>query len=264
MAQSNAPSAVEVPYWIVVLGSIAIVFHLTAVVFGALMAPGPFNQAEGDALPAPQFARAVDGVTRPIYLTPTKFTHNYHFMTNAPSGPGVKFEVYLKDSAGERLKDGAGHDLVLEFPDKNGNAWVRQRQSLLAKNLGNDIPVVPPLSEEIAAPQQAVETVQIWEENNRKLRLKSVPRHLVPRDQMALQPSDWSMLVARAYVRYLCRTHGAASGEIVRIHQDPIPPVVLSLDSVQSGAFDDFSSSFGEFKADSDDARSNRPGPRRR
>lgn len=258
MAQSNAQSTVEVPHWLVILGSIAIVFHLTAVVFGALMAPGPFSMAEGDALPAPQFARAVDGMTRPVYLNPIKFTHNYHFLTNAPSVPGVEFEVHLKDSAGKELT-------TLQFPDKNANVWVRQRQGLLARNLGNDIPAAPPLSEEIPAPNQPVEMVQIWEESNRKLRLKSVPRHLVPRDQMALQPSDWSMLVARAYVRYLCRTHGAASGEIVRIHQDPIPPVVLSMDSVQSGAFDKVASTFGEFTADgSDEVRSNRPGPRRR
>lgn len=260
MAQSNAQSAVEVPRWLIILGSIAIVFHLTGVVFGALMAPGPFSMAEGDALPAPQFARAVDTVTRPLYLNPIKFTHNYHFLTNAPSGPGIEFEVHLKDRAGERLKDAEGHDLILHFPDKNANVWVRQRQALLARNLGNDIPVAPPLSEQIAAPDTPVEKVQIWEESNRQLQLKLVERHLVPRDQMVLQPSDWSMLVARSYVRHLCRMHGAASGALVRIHQDPIPPVVLSMDSVQSGAFDKVASNFGEFKGDdADDVRSNRP-----
>lgn len=256
MMQSNAQSAVEVPRRLVTLGSIAIVFHLTAVVFGALMAPGP--SVAGDVSPAPQFARAVDSIMRPLYLNPIKFTHNYHFVTNAPSGPGVEFEVHLKDSAGEEM-------MTLKFPDKNANAWVRQRQALLARNLGNDIPAAAPLSEEIPPPNQPVEMVQIWEESNGRLKLKSVPRHLLPRQQMALQPSDWSLLAARAYVRHLCRTHGAASAVLVRIHQDSIPPVVLYMDSVPAGAFAKVSSDFGELAADSSgEVRSNRLATRRR
>lgn len=266
MAQSSEQS-VAVPYWLVAVGSIAITFHLTAVVFGALMAPAPVNMFDGDMLPVPQFVQTVDNLTRPAYLNPTKLTHNYHFLTNAPSKPGIEFEVRLKDANGQpALVDAEGKEIILQFPDKNANPWVRQRESLLARNLGDDLPAMPPMSEEIAAPNQQAEMVQIWEPGkNRRLQLKLVPRHLVPRDQMAMQPTDWALLVARAYVRHLCRVHGAASGELTRVHQDPIPPAVLTMDSVQSGLFDKGLSDFGEVKVEGTavDVR-NRPAPRRR
>lgn len=256
MAQSTSHPAADVPRWLVVVGSIAIAFHLSAVAFGALAGEGPAVM-EGMPAPPPQFAVAVNNVTRPLYLEGAKFTHNYHFLSNRPEWPGVKFEVRLKDSAGKELA-------TVQFPDKNANTWVRHRQLLLARNLGNDPGVMPPQSEEIAAPNQGAEMVQIWDQSdNRKLVIKSVPRHLVPRDHAVFQPSDWSLLMARAYVRHLCRVHGAASGEIIRLHQDPIPPMVLSMD-VQAGAFEEIASVFGEFKADDtgEVRRQGRPGRR--
>lgn len=256
MAQSTSQAAADVPRWLIIVGSVAIGFHLTAITVGALLGEGPPWTMDGMPSPPPQFALSLDNVTG-SYRRATKFTHNYHFLSNRPE-IGIKFEVRLADKDGKELG-------TFQFPDKTANTWVHQRQLLLAQNLGNDPQVTPPQSEEIAAPNQGAQVEQIWEQGeNRKLVIKSVPRHLVPRDHPVFQPSEWSMLVARSYVRYLCRLHGAASGEISRIHQDPIPPMVLSTDFQAGGVDDAMTSVFGEFKADNavEVRRQSRPGRR--
>ena len=83
----------------------------------------------------------------------------------------------------------------------------------------------------------------------RGLVIRQVPEHLVPRDRPVFRPGDWSLLLARSYARHLCRAHGAASCEIVRHSQEPIPPMVLFVgDNIQAGAFDELISNFGEMK----------------
>jgi hypothetical protein len=179
-------------------------------------------------------------VVRQAYLQPLKLTHNYHFVTNHGELPGVYFKVQLKGAGGETVA-------TLKFPEDGANPWVRHRQGLLARALGDDQPVQPAAGEFIAAPGQRVETVQIWDmAPNRTLRLKSVPQHLIPRERPVSRPSDLSLILARSYVRYLCRQYGAVSGEITRHSREPISPVILFQRDVPPGAADELVAQFGE------------------
>jgi hypothetical protein len=176
------------------------------------------------------------------YLRLIRMPHHYRFSTNRPELPGAYFEARLKDEAGQPIA-------TLKFPDADANFWVRQRQDILAHSLASDEPVEPPQSEIIAAPAQETRKVTIWEPADtagRVLKLKTVPEHLVPRDRPVARPSEWSLLMAKAYARYLCRAHGAATVEIVRHTQDAIPPSVLFIEP-QAGAFDDLVANFGEY-----------------
>jgi hypothetical protein len=80
-----------------------------------------------------------------------------------------------------------------------------------------------------------------------RLRLARQSINLFDRNRMYLRPSDVAMVCARSYARYLCREHGADRADVLRHHRDPIPPMVLSLDNVQAGAFEEMISDFGEF-----------------
>jgi hypothetical protein len=66
------------------------------------------------------------------------------------------------------------------------------------------------------------------------------------RGSPVFRPSEWSLVLARSYARHLCRTHGAASAEIIRHTRDPIYPVVLFEREPAADAFQDLVASFGE------------------
>jgi hypothetical protein len=220
--------------------SAAIVFHLGAVLANVLAAPsGPWPPG-GTAATPPQFAHSVNRELAPRYLEPLKLTHNYHFASNRPGRPGVWFAVRLTDESGRELK-------TLRFPDPAANPAVRHRQSLLALSLADDVPVVPPAGESVAAPGREVPTVLIWDvAGERELRLRAVPAHLVPRDRPVYRPSDWSLVLARSYVRHLCREYGAGKGELIRHTREAIPPAVLFEDNIPPDAFGELVSYFGE------------------
>jgi hypothetical protein len=242
MSLPRSGPAGALPRQLVVCGSVAIVGHLASVLVAALAAPsGPWPTAFGSSMATePQFARTIGNITTRHYLTPLEMGSNYHFTTNRPASTAVYFEVHLRDTAGNLLK-------TLRFPDDQANFWVRHRQRLLAQALTDDLPVEARGGEVIAAPQQQVRTVPIWDtDGEHGLRLRSVPEHLVPRDRPVFRPSGWSLLLARSYVRYLCRAHGAATGELVRHTREPILPAVLLMDEPPPGTFDELVSSFGE------------------
>jgi hypothetical protein len=228
--------------WLAVIGSLAIAFHLMAVLSGALAAPsGPWPNAEGGGMSTPpQFAFTVHDDLTSGYLRLIKMTHDYHFLTNRPALPGVSFEARLKDASGEERA-------TLRFPDPDANACVRHRQSLLARWLADDQPVPPPVGEVIAAPNQDVPKVTIWDITEpRRLAIRAVPEHLVPRDRSVFRPSEWSLLLARSYARHLSRTHEAATVEIIRHTREAIPPAVLFFDNMKDEAFAELLSNFGE------------------
>jgi len=244
MPQPPSPTADTLPRWLVLVGSLAIVGHLFVVCARVLAAPsGPWATPEGAELYSPpQFAFSINEATLP-YLRLFRLTHDYHFPTNRPRLPGVYFEVRLRDEAKRELA-------VIMVPEPGASTPVRQRQALLARALADDQPVVPPPGEAIAAPRQEWPTVQIWEPLDpaqpRIGKLTTVKEHVLPRDRPVFRPSEWSLLLARSYGRYLCRTHGAATAELVRHVRDPYPPVILFLDNPQPGAFDSAISNFGE------------------
>lgn len=225
---------------LVVVTSAAIVFHLGSVLTNVLAAPsGPWPPGGNLATP-PQLAYSLNRELAPRYLEPLKFTHNYHFASNRPGRPGVWFEVRLADESGREM-------MTLRFPDQNANSSVRHRQSLLALALADDQPIAPPAGEWIAAPGREVPTVPIWElAGDRELRLRSVPAHLVPRDRPVYRPSDWSLVLARSYVRHLCREHGAEKGEVIRHTREAMPPAVMFERDIPPDAFGELVSRFGE------------------
>jgi hypothetical protein len=234
---------VALPSWLVVLGSAAIAGHLLAVVAMVLAAPsGPWPSAVGSALSTPpQFAYSLNNLIPAEYLKSLGMTNDYHFFRNRPVLPGVSFEVRLQDEAGSHLA-------TVKFPESHSNFWVRHRQSLLARGLADDQPVEPPQGEMIPAPNRSVPTVQVWDIAEKGgLELRKVQEHLVPRDRPVFRPSERSLLLARSYIRHLCRTNGAAKAELIRHTQEPIPPAVMFMsDQTSTGAFNELISNFGE------------------
>jgi hypothetical protein len=241
------PPAVVLPRWLILAGSAVILLHLAAIVANTLATTsGPWPSPEGGNMsPPPQFAFSVTEISAggtkliPAYLQAIKMTHTYHLATSRPAQPGAFFEV--------RLRDAEGNDLgTRKFPDPEANFWVRHRQSLLAQGLADDMPVVPPQTEAVAAPNKEAPHVLIWDGTPSGLRLRSVPEHLLPRDRPVFRPSDWSMLLARSYGRRLIRTTGANTVEIVRHSRDPYPPMVLFIDNAPAGAFEELVSTYAE------------------
>jgi hypothetical protein len=238
--------------WITIPLSVLIAFHVLTIgmrVIASPSGPWPTMMGSNPATP-PQFAfsyfyerdrEKIGDRWTYEYLKQIKLTHNYHFDTNRPAQAAARFEVKLKDEQGNEMA-------TLKFPEEGLNSAVRQRQSLLARALAMDVPVPPPQGESVAAPAQQVRTVTIWDSpDNRGLILRTVPEHLVPRDRPVFRPSDWSLLLARSYTRYLCRQHGASAAEIVRYTKEAISPEILFMPGEPPpGALDVLMANFGE------------------
>jgi hypothetical protein len=242
MPNARSDPLQALPPWLIVLGSAAVAAHLAAVVVLVLAAPsGPWPSPFGGSMAeGPEFARGLSTWTTRYYLAPLKMTHNYHFLSNRPGPPGAAFEVRLKDEGGRHLG-------TVRIPDPGANFWVRHRQGLLAQALADDRPVRAGGSEVVAAPGRPVPVVAVWVPGeDGMLRVRPVPEHLVPRDRPVFRPSEWSLVLARSYVRHLCRVYGAAAGELVRHTREPVPPAVLSGDEQPPDAFVELLSNFGE------------------
>jgi hypothetical protein len=239
-----ANQANPLPRWVLLCGSAVIGFHLLAVLVLGLAAPsGPWPTAYGSSMALePQFAGTISRVTTP-YLQGLHMTHNYHFASDRPGLQEIYLEVRLKDAKGGLLK-------TLKLPDEDANFWVRHRQSLLAQALGDDRPVEAPRGEEIPAPGQLMRKVAIWDAPDRRSvhQLREVSEHLIPRQRPVYQPSQWSMVLARSYARYLCRHHQAASAEVIRHSRDAILPALMFAAEQPQGTFDELVCNFGEFR----------------
>jgi hypothetical protein len=230
------------PFGLMLLGSVLIVGHLAALMIHALASPsGPWPSPFGPPMRGdpPAFAGIPGNYVSPYYLRPLKMTHNYHFLNNS-GFPGVSFEVRLKDDKGAVIE-------TITIPEKDANPWVRYRQELLARGLANDQVVEPRQGETIPAPHQKVKTVGIWDATGEnKLIIRSVPEHLVPRERTVMRPSEWSLVLAHAFVRHLCREHGAVSGELIRLTREPVAPMLVTMDEIPPGALAELQSNFGE------------------
>jgi len=243
MSQSQSNQLAAVPRWIMIVGSVAIAGHLVAVLAMVLAAQsGPWFTPMGpsSALPPP-FAESINEVASPNYLRWIKMTNDYHFASNRPALPAAIFEVRLKDQDGKELA-------ILKFPDGKANFWVRHRQSMLARALADDQPVQPTQGELIPAPGQQVHTVQIWDGEPQHQQLRTVPEHLIPRERPVFRPSEWSLLLAKSYARFLCRTHGAASAEVIRHTRESLSPMIWRGFNPPPESTNDFVAHFGDFK----------------
>jgi hypothetical protein len=246
MAQLRSNTADQAPPLLIIGGSLAILFHLGTVIIHALAAPsGPWPSPDGMSMAGPpSFAQALDEPLVQSYLKPLKLTHNYHFGGNRPIAPGVSLEVRLKDAKGELLT-------TVRFPDPQANAWVRYQQGLFAQGFVPDQPIVPPAGEAIPAPNQQVRMVPIWDlAGEQSLHLRRVAEHLIPRDRQVYGPTQWSLVLVHSYARYLCRTHKAASAEVVRHSRETIPPTALLMGNLPPAAFTDLLANYGDTSGD--------------
>jgi hypothetical protein len=220
---NNDQEAKPLPAALKAAGTVFILFHLLALgahVLSARSGPwwSPFGRSPAEP---PQFASAISSRVFPWYLQPLRMTHDYHFATNRTDSAEAKFEIVLYDRAGRVVQ-------TLNFPESGGNPWVRHRLDLLAQNLIEDTPIMPPQSESVAAPKKLTRTVEIWEpKEGGPYYIRRIPEHSIPRNRPVYSPSAWSALVAKSYVRYQCRLHDAASGELIRRSREPVEPSYL-------------------------------------
>jgi hypothetical protein len=256
MSRVQSVSGGALPRWAVVAGSAAILYHLTAIILPILDMPsGPWVTGDGPRpMSAPEFAHALSGLST-LQADYLRIAHNYHFVSNRPGDlPGVRFEVRLRDRDGTLME-------TLQFPDPGANPWVRHREELLASGLAPDLPVQPPQSEIIPPPGEKPQEVWIWALKGEDLsgepaplpagtkvplELRKVPQHRVPRANVrgVMQPTELALVLTRSYARSLCRTHGAATAEIIRYTREPVYYSVLLGNGVPD--LEDVVASFGE------------------
>jgi hypothetical protein len=257
MSRPPSSGAVPLPRWLLAAGSAVILVHLAAVIIPILDVPsGPWFTPQGpEQGDPPAFAHSAAGLAT-VHADYLRVAHSYHFATNRPAViPGVQIEVRLKNEKGQVID-------TLHFPDPNANPWVRQRQEVLLSSLAPDLPIEQQGGEVIPAPGEKVPTVPLWAlpgedfsapipqppkaEPGAPLHLQAVPQHRLPRYPGRMRPSEWSLILAHSYARYLCRTHGAASAEVVRHTRPPVPPAALLGQETPPDAFQDLVANFGE------------------
>lgn len=251
MAKSTPP---KLPRPVILVGSVLLVGHWLALGIHTLAAPsGPWPTPLGPGTAEPPYfvskptlqgtRQGLDPLISKIYLQPLRLTHNYHFQSNQLELPGVYFEVVLKGEDGQEIKS-------LTFPDKKANPWVRHRQALLAQALADDNVLRPRGSDVIYPEGQAIPTYTVWEpeapNDFKHFKLAVIQENHIPRDRMVERPSEWARLLARSFVRYLCREHGAASGELIRHSRGAIGPHWLFAPEIPKDVFDERICKFGE------------------
>lgn len=245
MPDVRTPAPRPLPGWLVGLGSLAIAFHLFAILMLALAASsGPWPTPFGSSTAfGPKFADRANQVLTPSYLDPLRMTHNYHFFTNRPELPTATFEIILKDKQGVVKRR-------LSYPDPDANPWVRFRQRLLAIGLADDEPVQLPRGEIIPAAGKKMPTVSYWDAgpDEKIARLTMNEIHLAPKNRPLYKPRDWSLLLARSYMRRACRHEGLPSAELVRHVREPIMSAMIYVDEPPPGTFTELTNSFGEVR----------------
>jgi hypothetical protein len=243
MSESPSLPPVRVPRWLLWVGSVAVAAHFAAVGVNALAAPsGPWPDNANGVVDPPLLAARINESFGADYLKLVRLTTNYHVLANHPlASPGVYLEFRLADEQGNELA-------TVKLPDDDANPWVRHRQSLLTQQLlWEDRQVVPQQSELIAAPGGEVPKEQYWRLEKGRLELVTVDVNKVPLTPPVSGPTQWSFMLARAYARHLCRTHGAAKAEVLRHHQNVLRPFVLHAENVPARDFEEVISNFGEF-----------------
>jgi hypothetical protein len=232
------------PLALVIGASAFVAVHLFAVVILVLSATsGPWVSPFGPSTsPGPEFAGRIAGVTTQYYLQPLQMTHNYHFPGNRPDVSGIFFEVRLKDAHGRDME-------LLRYPSPRDHFWLRQRHNQLAQQLGNDEPIEAQRTEQIAGPGKKSPTVKIWEgQGPNKVVLKEVASHLVPKNQPVSRPREWSLILARSYMRHLCLEKGAATAELTRHSRQPVMPFLLLMEEAPPGTYDTLVSTYEVYR----------------
>src|SRR5262245_11357919 len=138
MVREPASPVVRVPGWVAVVFSVVVAFHFLAVVVCIMATPnGPWPGEEGSMMgDPPAFAYNLYRNIAFPYLQLLKFNYHFNFAGNRPGQEDIAFQVRLRDAQRQEIA-------VLSFPEENVNPWVKHRQELLARCLGNDEPVMP-------------------------------------------------------------------------------------------------------------------------
>jgi hypothetical protein len=224
MSDQSVRRGKPLPDWLVILGSVLVAGHLLVVAVHALAAPSgpwplPYDDRNSPST-GPVFASKVEDYTWRWYLKPLHFAHNYHFETNHPEVRGVRFEVRLRDRQGKPIT-------TLWFPDDDANFWARHRQTLLAQNLLFNLRVESGSGELIPPPG-----------------LDRIP----PTPAVCL-PSDWSLLAARSYQRFLCRQYHAASAQLICHIRGPVlAGHLFTAERTPSYVFEELQCNFGDYR----------------
>jgi hypothetical protein len=211
------------PRWVLIGGSIILLFHVFAMLiaaFDATSGPWPTPMGPSPAEPPPFAYHIAEHVTLP-YTRLIKMASSFHFYSNKQESQEVLFEARLKNESGKVIN-------TYRFPDPSANPWLRYRQRLLAQQLGNDEPLPPQQGVIIPPVGQQLPKLRWWQpEGEKRLKLIEGTSNDVPRNQQLMQPSTLSYITAKSYARYLAKTGQADKVEIVREWFDPINPVVL-------------------------------------
>lgn len=228
------------PVGLKVAGSIFVLLHFFIIGVHVLAArsgpwPSPFGASTAEP---PEFARRLSGPGFDYYLNPLHMPSRYHFASNGVAYSEVKFELKLYDKANKLVK-------TLHFPEEGGNPWVRHRLRQMTHFLADDSEILP--QRESALPKgQAPVMVPVWVPEKGISRLQQKPLHEIR--QPYWSPSQQSVLAAEAYVRYQCRVHDAASGELIRRSRAAVQPslLMMNLNEVPAETFQELVASFGK------------------
>ncbi len=222
----NLPGAIKK------LASAVIGFHLLALGVAVLAAPsGPWPMLNGgasDSLP-PQFAYELSKITTQYYLEPLSLASDYHFVSNQTLLPTITLEVRLYYGQDKREKP-----KTALFPEPGANVWVRNQQSQLAQALGRDqpYPINPDPGVAIQPPGGKPKRITFWlplPDGPRSVALRQTEEQFLRLASPApMAPRDQTLILARAYARYLKRLYPEATRiELVRCSRNPAMPVLL-------------------------------------
>ncbi|MFO0876746.1 MAG: hypothetical protein U0840_05180 [Gemmataceae bacterium] len=232
------------PRWLMVLGSLAIAYHVGCVGLNVLAAPsGPWPSMEGPDMQGPPqgFAALHEQVASP-YLRAIRQTHNAHFRTNRVGMPSAFLVIDLEDANGVV-------EQTIRFPDPKASGGLRRMQESVCRWIVDDQPLPRDITERIPAPNKKVNEVSFWEQvegESRKLNLTRLPENELPTQQNVMRPSRWSLIVIGSLGRYFTRTQGAKTVTFARHSRDPIPPRVL-MERETPPEMDELVSNYGRF-----------------
>lgn len=236
------------PGWVMVIGSLLIIFHLLCALHTTLFtSSGPWPTPNGNmqALP-PQFAITIGRLSineQPVleaYQRAMRVYSSFRFSSIRQETLEISFEGIFKDTAGNVISKKS-------IPDPEAPASIRYRQVQLAQQLGNDEPLPPPQAVIIAAPGKTLENVRWWQaDGENRMVLKEDNPNSVPRNQNFMTPSASQYLIAKSFARFLGRHHEQPRVELVRYWYEPVLPMVLIEDEAPTAdVLRRFQSSYG-------------------
>jgi hypothetical protein len=228
------------PQWLIVVASVALIFHFSAFSFRVLAArSGPWSTDIGPTqMEPPAFAAMFNNFASGAYLEPLGLTHNYQFLSNRTNLSAVKVEVRQINATGK-----VGQKVLL--PDPQANFWVRERQKVLAWNLGDDQGVQQARRNVSSAPGQERPKIPFWLTYEGPTAPREVYHAEEPPAEALAGPSPWSLLLAKSFARHGQRDALAGRVEVVRTSRAAVYPALILLETPPPGAFDELVCNFG-------------------